>query len=457
VARVIGEPWPTRRSERSPCDLSLTEAAGAISAQSLSPVELTESCLGRIRDLEPSLRAFVTVDVPGARALAREAQEGLSPGALRGVPVAIKDLIDVAGLPTTASSVVLAGNVASSDAPVTQRLRAAGAVVVGKTNTQEFAYGVVSAPTRNPWNPGCIPGGSSGGSGAAVAAGMCLGALGTDTAGSIRIPAALCGITGLKPRPGTVPMDGIVPLSWSLDSCGPLARTAADVDLMWQALSGAPPARPAGPELSIGVPPARALGDVDEEVMAATDAAVSALCMAGAKRREVDFPDFSEWKPGPLLMTEALVAHREAGWYPARAEHYTEETLDNFRRAEGVPASEIVESRRINERLEERWWSALADVDILAWPTTPVAAPTVEEAQRGERDSPRRPVVLALTRLNGQVNWCGLASISVPCGFTREGLPVGAQFVGRDEATVIGVALRYQRVTDWHTRRPPLT
>nr|MBA3429961.1 amidase [Actinomycetota bacterium] len=252
------------RATRPAHDLFLTEAVESVQVGDLSPSELLESCLARIDEHESQLHAFVTVDAQGARSQAQDSSDAVRDGRLHGVPIAIKDLIDVAGLPTSASSEVLAGNIAATDASVTARLRSAGAVFVGKTNTQEFAYGVVSAPTRNPWDTACIPGGSSGGSAAAVASGMCLGALGTDTAGSIRIPAALCGVTGLKPRPGTVPMDGIIPLSWSLDTCGPLARSAADVDLMWQALSGAPPAAAAEPGLSIGVPPPATLGEVDD-------------------------------------------------------------------------------------------------------------------------------------------------------------------------------------------------
>ena len=213
--RNAGPPWSAPLN-RSPARLD-----------GRSAVELLDEHLARIDASEPATRAWTAVDREGALAQARELDaEGPDPARpLRGIPIGVKDVIDVAGLPTTAASRVLAGNVARSDAPVVARLRAAGAVIVGKTNTQEFAYGAVSPPTTNPWDPGRIPGGSSGGSGAALAAGHCLGALGTDTAGSIRIPAALCGVVGLKPRPGLVSLGGVIPLAPSLDVVGPMART----------------------------------------------------------------------------------------------------------------------------------------------------------------------------------------------------------------------------------------
>lgn len=410
----------------------------------------------RVGRLEPALRAFVTLDEAGARARAAELTGSEPLGPLHGIPVAIKDLIDVAGLPTTASSKVLAGNIATRDAPVVERLRRAGAVVVGKTNTQEFAYGVVSPPTRNPWDLERIPGGSSGGSGAAVAAGMCPGALGTDTAGSVRIPASLCGITGLIPRQGTVPMEGILPLAWSLDVWGPMATDAASVELMWRALAGAPRIGPLLEDLRLATPRWESTG-AETEILDIVEVAVSELARVTG-RTEVDPGKITDWdRPhGVLLNSEALTAHRLAGWYPKLAGAYSEETRNSLRHSERFTAVDLVGALRDLGRLRARWLSVFDECDVMALPTTAMAAPRTDELAAMKGTHFRPEVVVRLTRLCKWVNACGLAAVSVPCGFTAQGLPVGLQLVARDEATALGAALAYQELTDWHTRRPPL-
>ncbi len=230
---------------------TIGDAARAIAAGEVSPLEVTEACLARIEALDDELRAFLHVDASGALATASAVMDRSEPrGPLFGIPLAIKDLLDVSGMPTTAASDVLT-RVPADDSPVVARLREAGGIVIGKTNLDPFAYGVFSEPTRNPWDRSLIPGGSSGGSAVAVASGMSLGALGTDTAGSIRIPAAFCGVAGLKPRNGAVPVDGIVALSPSLDSCGPLARTVGDLALMWEAMTGTTPEPVDAPRIGI--------------------------------------------------------------------------------------------------------------------------------------------------------------------------------------------------------------
>lgn len=445
-----------------PADLALSDASDAIARGALSPVELTEASLARVDLLEPSLHAFTHIDEAGARQQAEAATAELARGAragpLHGIPIAIKDLIDVAGLPTTASSRVLAGNIATSDATVVTRLRSGGAVLIGKTNTQEFAYGVVTAPTRNPWDRTRIPGGSSGGSAVAVAGGMALGALGSDTAGSIRIPSALCGISGLRPRQDALPMDGIIPLSWTLDSGGPMARSAADLELMWQVLTGSEQgtAPPAG--LRIATPGWDSLGDADSEVIDAVDDAISVLGGEGARRIPVTVPPFELWdRPrNVVIATEALAAHREAGWYPQREAGYGEELLRALRHAEGISGADVAVARRTLVQLEQTWLTALENADVMALPTTPLPAPRSDEIARMKGQSFRPEVVIKLTRLCGPVNWCDLAAASIPCGFTREGLPIGLQLVGRDESTVLSTARLYQSRTDFHTRRPPL-
>jgi aspartyl-tRNA(Asn)/glutamyl-tRNA(Gln) amidotransferase subunit A len=442
-----------------PTDLGLSEAADAIARKVLSPLELTEACLARARLLEPRLRAFTYLDESGALAAAKVATEEVARGHLRGplhgVPVAVKDLIDVAGMPTTASSRVLADNVPDRDAPLVARLRAAGALILGKTNTQEFALGVVTPPTCNPWDKARIPGGSSGGSAVAVAAGMALGALGSDTAGSIRIPSALCGISGLKPCRGSLPLEGVIPLSWTLDVCGPMAAGAVDLERMWRALAGSGPIAPAT-GVVIATPDPEALGEVEPDVLDAAENAVETLCRAGARRLHVTLPPFKLWdRPrNVLIAAEALAAHRGAGWYPDRANAYGDEMLACLRRAESLSALELVEARRTMEGLEQGWRRELAGADVLALPTTMTPAPGREELTEIDVESSRPEVVLKLTRLCGPVNWCGLASVSVPCGFSRN-LPIALQLVARDEATALGAALLYQTLTDFHTCRPP--
>jgi aspartyl-tRNA(Asn)/glutamyl-tRNA(Gln) amidotransferase subunit A len=434
-----------------PAEPTVARAARAIAGGELSPLELTNECLARAAELEPVIKAFLTLDADGAREQARSLTEELSRsgprGPLHGVPIAIKDLIDVANLPTTAASRVLAGNIATSDATIVARLRAKGAVIVGKTNTQEFAYGVISSPTRNPADPGRIPGGSSGGSAAAVAAGMCLGALGTDTAGSIRIPAALCGVAGLKPHPGVLPMDGIIPLAPSLDVCGPIARTVEDLGILWTALSGAAlPAAPRASTLRVAAPdPFSEVVELDDEVEAALDGALADLTGAGAEHIAFDLPRFEEWD-GPRsvpMMMEALEVHRTAGWYPDRADDYTPETLTSLQRAERFTEADLRDATAVLEGLIARLLAVFRSADVLVLPVTPIPAPTVEEA--GEQDEGlRRPVTRALTRICGPISACGLAAIAVPCGRTVGGLPIGMQIVARDEATALGAALLYE-------------
>jgi aspartyl-tRNA(Asn)/glutamyl-tRNA(Gln) amidotransferase subunit A len=441
-----------------PADLDIKTGAQAIAGGELSPAELTAACFRRIEELEPTIKAFVTVDADGAKEQARKLTEELARSGARsplhGIPVGIKDLVDVEGLPTTASSRVLEGNVASSDATVVARLRAAGAVIVGKTNTQEFAYGVVSAPTRNPWDPTRIPGGSSGGTAAAIAAGMTLGGIGTDTAGSIRIPASLCGIGGLKPRPGVIPLDGVIPLAPSLDACGPMGRTAGDLQVLFEAIGGTPGA-PDPHVLRIAVPESPEVAEASSEVARAVDSAVMSLVDVGLRRVTVDLKPFGEWdRPrSMILMLEALEVHRSSGWYPQRADSYSDETLGSLRYAERLTPEKIEAFRAPLAALVANLQSVFDHADVLALPTTQVTAPTVEESSARD-DGHRTPVVRNLTRICGPVNVCRLAAISVPCGFDDNGLPIGLHLIGRDEGNLLALAGLYQAMTDWHTKRP---
>jgi aspartyl-tRNA(Asn)/glutamyl-tRNA(Gln) amidotransferase subunit A len=443
----------------NPADLDITRTSQAIANGELSPAELTAACLDRVQALEPTIKAFVTLDEEGAQAEARRLTEELTRSgprsALHGIPFGIKDLVDVEGLPTTASSRVLEGNVATSDAPVVARLRNAGAVIVGKTNTQEFAYGVVTAPTRNPWDASRIPGGSSGGTAAALATGMTLGGIGTDTAGSIRIPAALCGISGLKPRPGLVPIEGIIPLAPSLDACGPMARTAADLRLILEAIGTAGDVSREADGIRLAVPGSRDVAEASVEVERAIDAAVEGLADAGMQAIRVDLEPFAEWdRPRSMpLMLEALEVHRSRGWYPERADLYTDETRGSLGYAERLTPERIEANRAPLAALRKNLEAVFEEADVLALPTTQTTAPTVEESEARD-EGHRTPVVRNMTRLCGPANVCGLAALSIPCGFDAAGLPIGLQLVARDEAPLLSVGERYQSLSDWHERRP---
>lgn len=435
---------------------TIVQATASIASGDVSPADLVESCLERIEDFEDSVRAFVHVDADGARRAAKERTDELARwgprGPLHGIPVAIKDLIDVAGMPTTAASKVLRF-VPTQDAPVVALLREAGAIVVGKTNLDEFAYGVLSEPTRNPWDLDRTPGGSSGGSAAAVAAGMCLAALGTDTSGSIRVPAALCGVTGLKPRHGTVAMDGIVPLSPSLDSCGPLTISVEDAALLWEVLTGEGPGK-APKSLRLGIPSPERLGDMAAPV---TDTFIDALAVlrdGGVEVVEVELPEFDAWHSPTsyLLVSEAVEVHRTAGWYPARADSYGDVVLANLGFGDGLTEEKVVEEIRPLVGLRAAFEEALATVDALLLPTTPRQASTLDDISSDLKL--RREFTRDLTRFTTPVNPCTAAAVTIPWELQEE-LPVGLDVVAADEGTALAIAALVERLAPG-VGHPPL-
>lgn len=413
--------------------------------------------------MDGSIRAFVALDseraLHDAGYLADELVSSEPRSLLHGIPVGVKDTIDVQGFRTRAGSHVLDENPpVAADAPAVRRLREAGAVVLGKTTTHEFGYGVVTPPTRNPWDLSRIPGGSSGGSGAAVAAGECLGALGTDSGGSIRIPSALCGITGLRPRPGIVPIEGVVPFSWTHDTCGPMARSAADIAAMWSILSASEVVGAGRLDgLRVGVVPVPDALQVEPEVQDAFRAAVKTIAEAGARVATMGVPAFREWDAprSALVLCEFLAAHRHHGWYPDRAHLYSEELLGYLRKAERIGGADVVLARRTLGRLADRFLAAFEDADLLVLPTAVMVAPMAEdiESDQGEDAQPVR-INTQLIRSCGVISWCRLAAASVPCGFSWEGLPIGLQLVGRTEEEVLAAAIAYQSLTDHHERRP---
>lgn len=451
-------------SPGDPTLLTISELGAAFRERRLSPVEATERCLERIARYDAELHAFITVTADVARAQAREAaaelERGVDRGPLHGVPIGLKDLIDTAGIATTAGSAQFADRVPTEDAEVVRRLRAAGAVLLGKLNLHEIAFGgsgLVSpaAIARNPRNPAHITGGSSSGSAAAVAAHMCYAAIGTDTAGSIRLPAALCGIVGFMPTYGLVPMRGVIPLSWSNDHVGPMTRTVRDAAIVLQAIAGydaldftsvAFPATDytaldgAPKRLRVGVPRPHFFADLDPEIAAATDRALGILVGLGAELHDVALPIDDD---RTVFRAESWTYHR--AWVERSPERYQPETLRRLRTSEGVSAAEYIEKWQDLQRLRRTLGAQLGGVDLVVTPTVPIPAPTFAELEANpETLRPRELVMLRNTR---PFDIWGTPAISVPCGTTSAGLPIGLQIAGPvgADAAVLQLAAAFER------------
>jgi aspartyl-tRNA(Asn)/glutamyl-tRNA(Gln) amidotransferase subunit A len=453
---------------------SIVELGPRLRRKEVSPVELTRACLDRIEKLNPALNAFITVTAESALAEARAAEteilRGEWRGPLHGIPVALKDLIDTAGTRTTAASGLFQNRVPTEDAEVVLRLRRAGAVILGKNNLHEFAYGGSSlvsyfGDVHNPWNSGHIAGGSSGGSAAAVAAGLCYAAIGTDTAGSIREPAALSGCVGIKPTYGRVSARGVIPLSWSLDHVGPLAASVGDAAVVLQAVAGYDPLDVGSAEVAvsdyvsclkdeirkvrIGVPRAYFFDDLDDEVRAAVDHALSVIGALVAEIRDVRIDVTSD---RTVQAAESYAYHCD---HVAKTpELYQPETLRRIRSGEKISAGEYIQRRREMDLERRRADDFFADVDLLVTPTMPIPAPAIADLKR-DPDA-LRPAELRLLRNTRPFNVWGLPVISVPCGFTKSGLPIGLQIAGPQwrEDLVLRLAQAYESATEWHKRRP---
>ncbi len=450
--------------------ISISELGQRLRRREISPVEITRDCLSRIERLNPALNAFITVMAETALAEARRAEaeilRGEWRGALHGVPVALKDLIDTAGVRTTAASALYKDRVPSRDAEVVQRLRQAGAVIVGKNNLHEFAYGGSSlvsyfGDVHNPWDVGRIAGGSSGGSAAAVAAGLAYAAIGTDTAGSIREPAALCGCVGLKPTYGRVSSRGVIPLSWSLDHVGPLAATVADAAVVLQAIAGydsgdigsedVPVAdyvsvlQEGTKGLRVGVPRGYFFDELDPEVASAMEHALRGLQSLGAELREVRFGENDVPTDRTVQAAESYAFHAEN--VAKSPELYQAETVRRIRSGEKVSAAEYIQRRRELEEARRGIRAVFADVDVLVTPTTPMAAPAIADLKANPEAL--RPAELKLLRNTRPFNVWGLPAISVPCGFTQAGLPIGMQIAGPHwrEDLVLRLAHAYEQAT----------
>jgi aspartyl-tRNA(Asn)/glutamyl-tRNA(Gln) amidotransferase subunit A len=448
--------------------LTIVKARELIRSGEITPEELVDACLARIARLNGKLNAFLDVMRDAAMQDARYATEGLKRGEnwgpLHGIPIAVKDLIDIEGQHTTAGSEYFRYNEAKADADVTRRLRAAGAILIGKTNLHEFAMGTTNinphyGPARNPWNPECIPGGSSGGSGAAVGALMVPGALGTDTGGSVRIPAALCGITGLRPGKKRVSGEGVVPLSVTLDIVGPMAHTAEDVAVMLDVLD-ANPIDPASATskikepikgMRIGVPTDSFFWlESDFEVVGAVRAAIDKLADIGMRVEEIALPDIKT-----ALKASTIIAISEAAnYHKERLEDnpskFGEDVRSRLALAERYTGIEYAWARQygrewramLNEMLHER-------INVIALPVTPCPAMKIEGLDSIAAGG-------LLLKFNYPFSLSSLPALSMPCGFTQDGLPIGIQLVGLRESTILRVAHAYQQATTWHTRLPEL-
>jgi Asp-tRNA(Asn)/Glu-tRNA(Gln) amidotransferase A subunit family amidase len=440
--------------------VSLAELAAALAARRVSPVEATRECLDRIARLDPGLGAFITVTTEAAMEEARAAEAEIMAGRLRGplhgVPIALKDLLDTAGVRTTGASAVFAERVPAEDAEVVHRLRAAGAVIVGKTNLHEVAYGasgVVSAfgPTRNPRNAAHIAGGSSSGSAAAVGAGMCYAAIGSDTSGSIRIPAALSGIVGMKPTYGLCSVRGVLPLSASYDTVGPMARTVGDAAIVLAAIAGydaedpwsvevaSPRGAAAGPP-RIGLPRTPFFIDLDAEVAEAIDQAISLVTGIAKTVRDITITLDDD---RTLFLAESHAVHRAT--LAAAPERFQAETLRRVRAGAAVTAAEYIAQRTRLVQLRRAAAALFTDVDLLVTPTVREPAPLLADLL-AEPDR-LRARELGLMRNTRPFNVLGLPTLSVPCGLTRAGLPIGLQIAGAPgaDARVLAFGEAFER------------
>ena len=424
--------------------MTIEAFAQGLRERRFSAAEFVDDLLRRIADDNPRLNAFILVTADLARQQAREAdrelQIGRDRGPLHGVPISVKDLFDVAGTPTTAASRVREGHLASADAPAIARVREAGVVIIGKTNLHEFAFGTTNddsayGPARNPHDPTRSPGGSSGGSAASVAAGMALGSIASDTGGSIRIPAAACGIVGLKPTFGEVSLDGAVPLSRALDHAGPLALSVADAALIFGVLSGRPNMKPRPiAELRFAVLRDYFCDLLDDDVRARFEETIDAIRQAGASVVERRIDHAALTAPAYMHITFGDAAAYHAGTIEAVPHLYTQGVRQRLELARYVMAEDYVRALDIREALRSEVDAVLAGESTLVLPTLPIPAPVIGAAVvdiRGE-SQPVRALMLRLTQL---FNLTGHPAISIPCGRTSAGLPCGLQLVGSRGAT----------------------
>lgn len=457
--------------------LTISTATEQLRLNEFSALELIEACLQQMSRLAPAINAFITPTPELAVRAAMQADVLFSKGPsnlkdlmLLGIPLAIKDLFDVAGVATSAGSKFFAESIPAEDAAVVLKLKVSGAAVLGKTNTHEIALGVTGinphyGAVRNPWDPSRITGGSSSGSAAAVAAGMCLAAVGTDTGGSIRIPAALCGVVGLKPTYGRVSTRGVIPLSWNLDHVGPLTRNVRDAATMLTVLAGFDPHDPG----SVNIPGEDYLGHLEEgvrdwrvalaagenveisdaEVVVALEKSAQVFRDLSARVEKVDM----SWLPELALANSQMTQADAAAFHRKRLQEHPDwfgaDVLQRLHAGAGLSSSEYALARRKQVEGRRRFELFFEKFDILLLPTTPIPAPPIEET--GAIEAAKQ-----LTRFTSPFNLTGLPALTLPCGFTKMGLPVGLQIVTKHwaEAKLLQAGYAFEQATDWHKYFP---
>ena len=464
------------------CYMSAADLGRRLRQGEISPVEIVEAHLSRIRATEPTLNSFITLlpeqDMAAARQAERDIQAGRYRGPLHGIPVALKDLYATGGVRTTSGSRLFDTHIPAQDCTVAARFRQAGAILLGKLNMHQFAYGPTGenpdyGPTRNPWNPELITGGSSGGSGSAAAAGQCPITTGSDTGGSIRIPAALCGIVGLKPTYGRISRHGLTPLAWSMDHPGPMTRTVEDAALTLNLIAGHDPQDVASANRPVPDYTAALTGDLRglriaaprqyfdaplaPEVRQSVNEALTTLESLGAQVREVDFPEFQDAAAIStiMLMAEASAAFRDL--LQTDAPRIYEPVRLRLEAGLFISAADYLRAQQARAVFDRAARRLLTGADLIAGPAAPITAPPLleQQVQAGEHQI---GVVAALTQYTRPYNINGFPAISVPCGFSPDHLPIGLQLAARpfDEAAALRAAHAYEQATQWHTRRPPL-
>ncbi len=463
-------------------ELSLTDAARLVADKHVSPVELVDACLERIAAVDERLRAFISVYSEQARSVAQAAETMASAGhllgPLHGVPIALKDNIALRGLTTTAGSRVLADWVPQNDATVAARLKAAGAVIIGKTNMHEFAWGGTTdnphyGTCRNAWNDERFPAGSSGGSGVAVATRAAYGAIGTDTGGSIRLPSAVNGIVGIRPTIGRVSNYGVIPLAWSMDTVGPMTRTTRDCALMFNTIAGYDFHDPAcarepvvdyladidlGVEhLRIGVVPEYFFTHLQPAVARAVTDALSLFRQLGAVIRDVRIASIAGNISAQLTVESCEPSAYHQRPLREQPDSYGADVRALLEIGELLPATQYIAAQRYRTLLREEFLHAFKSVDVFICPTLPFTATPVKATSVVIEDTPE-DMLSAIMQFTGVPSLTGMPALNVPCGFDDDGLPIGMQIIGRpfDEALLFRVGAAFQAVTDYHARKPPL-
>jgi len=470
------QPVKSVRSAEEPVRHTIQQLSRQVRDRSISPVELTRDCLARIEALNPRLNAFITVLADSALDQARRAEHEIHAGNYRGpfhgIPIGLKDILDTASTRTTAASGVFKDRIPTEDAEVVRRLRAAGAIILGKQNLHEFAYGASSmisffGEIHNPWDTTRLAGGSSGGSAASVAAGLGFAAVGTDTAGSIRLPAAYCGVVGLKPTYGRVSARGVIPLSWSYDHVGPIANSVYDAALMLHVLAGYDAAdpdsidapvpdfvgaiaqRPSG--LRIGVPRAFFFDDLHPEIAAVIEKAIQVFRELHAEIREVILEVSTD---RTLSSAESYAYHEQ--FLASSSELYQPATLARIQSGAKISAPNALRASRDLQAGRHAIRKTFEEVDALLTPTVPIPPPAITELR--EHPDTLRPQELMMLRNTRPFNIWGIPTISIPCGFTKDGLPIGLQLAAAPwrEDVVLQAAHAYEQATDWHNKTPEL-